>query len=220
MVEPMATDDPSASEPRDRRRSLIVALAIVVALLVFLVGYLLGRGPSETAASASPSATVTPSPTIASSAPSATETPPPSPTGTTSEPGGDELPDDTLFVQLADLQGGEDGPPTVDYDLAYFYTGEQASQEAAARGMDPPEAGYLIVNDNPKLRHAPLSEDFSVKYLPEGSGLSTPVKAHQAQFLGWLAGSVQTDFPSTDASWWWITLENGEITTVKQQYLP
>jgi len=215
----MATDDPSASEPRDRRRSLIVALAIVVALLVFLVGYLLGRQPSGTEASASTTPTFVPSPTNTST-PSTTETPSPSPTGTASEPGGDEVPDDTLFVQLADLQGGEDGPPAVDYDLAYFYTGEQASQEAAARGMDPPEAGYLIVNDNPRLRHAPLADDFSVKYLPEGSGLSSPVKAHQAQFLGWLAGSVQTDFPSTDASWWWITLENGEITTVKQQYLP
>jgi hypothetical protein len=31
---------------------------------------------------------------------------------------------------------------------------------------------------------------------------------------------VQTDVQATDASWWWITLENGEITTVKQQYLP
>jgi hypothetical protein len=219
----MATAEPPASEPRGRRTSLLVGLAIIVALLVFLVGFLLGRRPDETAASASPSASSTPTPTPtvrASTSPSSTRSATASSSATAAEPAGDDLSDDTYFVRLVDLEGGEDGPPTATYDLASFYTGEQASQEAAARGMDPPENGYLIVNDNLKLRHAPLADDFSVKYLPEGSGLSTPVKAHPSQFLGWLGGSVQTDFPSTDSSWWWITLKDGQINTIKQQYLP
>ena len=103
----------------------------------------------------------------------------------------------------------------------YFLTGEQADQAAAARGMETPVPnGYFIVNDNPKLRRTPLADTFAVKYIPEGSGSSTPVKAHPAQFLGWLGGSVQTDFPPADTSWWWITIADGKITTIKQQYLP
>lgn len=214
----MSTNDAAPSGARDRRTSLIVALVIALALVVFLVGYLLGRS-SDRAATPSASASIASAPTAStpSPSPSATSTPGP----TTTEPTGNELPDDTYFVQLSDLEGGEEGPVLVVYDLAYFLTGEQADQEAAARGLETPVPnGYFIVNDNPKLRRTPLSDTFSVKYLPEGSGLSTPVKAHQSQFLGWLGGSVQTDFPPADTSWWWLTIDNGEITTIKQQYLP
>jgi hypothetical protein len=204
---------------RDRRTSLLVGLVIVVAMLVFLVGYLLGRAndTAAPAASAEPSLPVTPSPKASPSASEATPTPIPS----SSEPGGDGLPDDAYFVQLADLEGGEDGPSVVVYDLAYFLTGQQADDAAAARGLETPVPdGYFIVNDNHKLRNAPLADDFSVKYIPEGSALTTPVKAHAAQFLGWLSGSVQTDFPPKDTSWWWVTLHDGHITLIKQQYLP
>lgn len=213
----MSTNDAAPSGARDRRTSLIVALVIALALVVFLAGYLLGRS-SDRAATVSVSASIAPSAT-ASTPPSPSVTSAPSPT--TTEPTGDELPDDTYFVQLSDLEGGEEGPVLVVYDLAYFLTGEQADQEAAARGLETPVPnGYFIVNDNPKVRRTPLSDTFSVKYIPEGSGLSTPVKAHQSQFLGWLGGSVQTDFPPADTSWWWLTIDNGEITTIKQQYLP
>jgi hypothetical protein len=216
----MSTNGTAPTGARDRRTSLIVALAIALALVVFLAGYLFGRGSGETA-SPSVSTSLAPSPTEAPPSPSVSVSSEPSPSPTTTEPTATELPDDTYFVQLADLQGGEAGPPVVVYDLAYFLTGQQADQEAAARGMETPVPnGYFIVNDNPKLRTTPLSETFSVKYIPEGSGLSTPVKAHQSQFLGWLGGSVQTDFPPVDTSWWWITIDNGEITTIKQQYLP
>jgi hypothetical protein len=219
----MSTNGASPKAMRDRRTSYLVALAIVVALIVFLGGYLLGRGPdrattSDTAASAfpSPSETASPEPSASASA-----SPEPTASPGTTEPGGDKLPDDTYFVQLSDLQGGEEGPPVIGYDLAYFLTGEQADQEAAARGMETPVPdGYFIVNDNHKLRMAPLADTFSVKYIPEGSGASTPVKAHAAQFLGWLGGSVQTDFPSKDTSWWWITIADGEVTLVQQQFLP
>jgi hypothetical protein len=213
----MSTDGTAPGGARDRRTSLIVALAVAVALLVFLVGYLLGRGSDPAAA---PTATVATAPTSAApSSPSPTTEPTPSPT--TTEPGSTTLPDDTYFVQLSALEGGEDGPPVVVYDLAYFLTGEQADQEAAARGMETPVPdGYFIVNDNPKLRRAPLSDSFSVKYIPTDSGNSTPVKAHQSTFLAWLGGSLQTDFPPKDTSWWWITIADGSITTIKQQYLP
>ena len=124
-------------------------------------------------------------------------------------------------MQLTDIQGGEEGPLQLQYDLAYFLTGDEANQAAADRGLETPVPNdYFIVNDNPKLRLTPLEGVYSVKYIPEGSGLSTPVKAHEAQFLGWMGETVQTDFPSKDTSWWWITIENGSVTKIQQQYLP
>ena len=62
--------------------------------------------------------------------------------------------------------------------------------------------GYFIVNDSHRTRFAPLADSFGVRYIPEGN--SRPVKAHNAQFLGWLGETTQSDFPPKETSWWWI----------------
>jgi len=216
----MAANGHRPAEPRDRKKAMIVG-AIVAALLVFGLGYLLGSGSTDQHAAASPAITTTP-PTSESPSPTPSERTSPSPSGIpTAEPAGDTLPDGRYFVQLTDIQGGEEGPLQLQYNLAYFLTGADANQAAADRGLETPVPNdYFIVNDNPKLRLAPLEGVYSVKYLPEGSGLSTPVKAHEAQFLGWMGESVQTDFPPKDTSWWWITIANGSVTKIEQQYLP
>jgi hypothetical protein len=198
---------------RRRRRNAIVIAAVVIGLLVFVVGYVLGAGDGENAAS--------PSPTAATSGPSATHAPVAGSASASSspEPSGDELPDGKYFVRLTDLQGGEDGPLLIRYDLAYFYTGDEANQIAAARGDETPVPNDdYIVNDNPKLRFAPLAEHFAVSYIPEGTG--ELVKAPQDRFLVWLDQTEQTDFPPKDISYWWITVEGGEVTKIEQQYLP
>jgi hypothetical protein len=215
----MATNGHRPAETRDRKKALIVG-AVIAAVLVFGLGYLLGTGGDEQAA-VSPTAT-TPAPTSETSSPTPTDKPSPTPSAiATDEPSGDTLPDGRYFVQLTDIQGGEEGPLLLQYDLAYFLTGEEANQAADDRGLETPVPNdYLIVNDNPKLRLTPLEGVYSVKYIPEGSGLSSPVKAHEAQFLGWMGESVQTDFPPKDTSWWWVTIENGSVTKIEQQYLP
>ena len=216
----MSTNGHRPAEARDRKKALIVG-AIVAALLVFGLGYLLGSGGSDEQAAVSPPVTtVLPSSEAPSPTPTQTASPTPSAIPT-AEPAGDTLPDGQYFVQLTDIQGGEEGPLQLQYDLAFFLTGEDANQAAADRGLETPVPNdYLIVNDNPKLRLTPLEGVYSVKYIPEGSGLSTPVKAHVAQFLGWMGETVQTDFPPKDTSWWWITIENGSVTKIEQQYLP
>jgi hypothetical protein len=196
-----------------RRRNAIIIGAIVLGLLVFGVGYVLGTSGDETAASTTPT----------SLPPTSAEPTDPSPTSSSSsspEPSGDELPDGKYFVQLSDLQGGGDGPFLVHYDLAYFYTDDEANQVAASRGDETPVPnGVYIVNDNPKLRTAPLADGFSVRYIPEGSGSET-VPAPQDRFLAWLGDTEQTDFPSKDITYWWITVDGGEVTKIEQQYLP
>ncbi len=206
----------------DNRRRLIVVGLIVLALLVFGGGYVLGQGNGgESAASTSTPPIATSPPSVE---PSASETETPSKTATptadpTAEPG-DELGDGKHFVRLTDIQGGEEGPLQLQYDLAYFLTGEEANQAAADRGLETPVPNdYLIVNDSHKLRLTPLAGTYGVKYIPEGN-CCQPVKAHTAQFLEWMGQTNQTDFPPKESSWWWIAIAGGEVTQIKQQYLP
>lgn len=227
----MSTNGHHASpETGHKRRNLLMIGAIVVALLVFGGGYAIGRSTNATE-SASPS--LAPSPTTTH-----THTPKPSPIQSetqseselpsesgsadpnpTAEPLGDTLPDGRYFVRLNDLQGGEDGPLLVKYDLAYFLTGADADQAAKDRGLETPVPdGYFIVNDSHRTRFAPLADSFGVRYIPEGN--SRPVKAHNAQFLGWLGETTQSDFPPKETSWWWITIAGGEAAKVEQQFLP
>jgi len=209
------------------RRTLLIVGAIVLALLVFGGGYALGRGNDAPEAAASSD---TPSPTVAhtrSPKPTPTDTPSPSESESetaspdpTAEPEGDTLPDGRYFVRLNDLEGGEAGPPAVRYDLAYFLTGADADQAAKDRGLETPVPdGYFIVNDSHRMRVVPLADAYGVKYIPEGN-CCQPVKAHNAAFLGWLGETQQSDFPPKDTSWWWITIESGQITSVNQQFLP
>jgi len=197
-----------------RRRNVIIVAAIVVGLLVFVVGYVLGSDGGEIAASSSPSTTTPPS----SAADSPSRSPEPS---SSPEPSGDELPDGKYFVRLTDLQGGQGGPHLIRYDLAYYYTGDEANRIAASRGDETPVPNDVyVVNDNPKLRVVPLADRFTVQYLPEGSGLTDTVPASQDQFLVWLGETQQTDFPPKDSTYWWITINGGEVTTIDQQYQP
>lgn len=206
----------------NRRRLLIVA-AIVLALLVFGGGYVLGQSDDETAAPTTtapgPSETATPKPSRSASESESATASPSSSTIPTAEPA-DHLTDGKYFVRLTDIQGGEEGPLQLQYDLAYFLTGAEANQAAADRGLETPVPNdYLIVNDTHKLRLTPLAGTYGVKYIPEGN-CCQPVKAHAAQFLQWMGQTNQTDFPPKETSWWWITIEGGEVTQIKQQYLP
>ena len=117
----MATNGHRPAETRDRKKALIVG-AVVAALLVFGLGYLLGTGGDEQAA-ASP-ATTAPARPRDELADRPTDKSSPTPSAVaTPEPGGDTLPDGRYFVQLTDIQGGEEGPLLLQYDLAYFLTG-------------------------------------------------------------------------------------------------
>jgi len=202
----------SDAHPRRRRNAIVVA-AIVVGLLVFVLGYVLGSNGGEAAASVSPSPAVSPT-----GAP--TSHPSPHPTSSPL-PSGEELPDGRYFVRLHDLQDGDAGEKLIRYDLAYYYTGDEANQVAASRGDETPVPNDVyIVNDNPKLRTAPLETDFTVRYIPVGSTATDPVLGSQDRFFLWISGTAPTDFPSRNTSYWWITIHSDEVTTIEQQYQP
>ena len=139
---------------------LIVGL-IVLAVLAFGGGYLLAKDGGGSSPSPSPTRTRSPKPT---KEPTVTPSPSASASASTSasaSPSGSPvLEDGRHFVYPKDASAS--GTWSLTFDLAYFYTDEDAIREC---GPDVPN-GYCIVNDNPTLRTLPVSRSVAVRYIP------------------------------------------------------
>jgi hypothetical protein len=200
--------DRSSTARARRQRNATIAIIGVVGLAAFVGGFAIANldDGGTTAASSSPSRTKSRS---ASASASASVSTPPSVA----------VADGRYFVQTHAVKGGEDRPLLLSYDLAYFYTGDQAVQVAEKRGDPPPESGYYIVNDNPRLRVVPVASDATVMYVPQ-TICCEPVDGDLGAWALSVNGTAQTDYPDPDIAWWWIRVSSGEITTIEQQYLP
>lgn len=110
---------------------------------------------------------------------------------------------------------------TVDYAL--FLTGQEAADAAAAHGDEsPPPNDYYIVNDNPKLRQFEVDSNRlkKVKLYTYAEGVDTD--GYEIDFTQWaqmyrgtlMNGQFVKDLP------YWITIENGKIVALEEQYLP
>jgi hypothetical protein len=217
-----ANDEPGGPAADARRRQIRAVIAVVVlVLLAFGTGALMAvlAADDEPAVAQSPSASPNDSPT---GSPRATGTPEPSKSSSV-EPGGeptpvgDVLPDGRHFVRVAavvDLGAGR----AVRFDLAYFLEDEPA-EEAAAEHGDEAVNGYYIVNDNPKLRTAPIAPDVKVTYISTARCCNS-VKGDLDAWAESVNGMVQSDYPPADSTWWWFTARDGRVTAIDQQYLP
>lgn len=194
---------------RAKRTALVVG-AIALALLSIGAGALIALSDDAERAE-----TTTPTPSE-----SPTQTPEPSEASETPEPsvsGSPILEDGRHFVYVESATQRENESTTVRFDLAYFYRGARADQEAAERG-DEVVNDYYIVNDNPRLRTLRLADDVEVAYIPE----SACCELQPGNIDAWLEGVLETDptdYPGTNVPWW-FTVEGGEITRIVQQYLP
>ncbi len=197
-------------DERSNRNALTIG-AIALALLSVVAGALIALSDDAepvAAPSPTPGATATVEPT-GSTEP--TETP---------EPSRSESPileDGHHFVYVTSASRLEDGTSAVEFDLALFYVGERAEQEAAERD-DEVVNGYYIVNDNDRLRTLPLAEEVEVDYIP----VDACCDLQSGDVNAWLEAVLETnptDYGGTDVPWW-FTVDGGEITRIEQQYLP
>jgi hypothetical protein len=190
-----------------RQGTITIAIVATVGIAAFIGGFALASKDdgNTAAASSTPSRSRSQSRTASASA--------------STSPSGAVVTDGKYFVQTRSVEGGEDGPLVLSYDLAYFYTGDQATQIAQQRGDPPPESGYYIVNDNPRLRSVPVADDAEVRYIPE-TRCCDPVPGNLDAWALSVNGTAQTDYPNPDITWWWIAVSSGEITSIEQQYLP
>jgi hypothetical protein len=195
-----------------QRRTAIVAGAVVLGLLSVVAGALiaLSDDDSDRATTPSASASATQQQPLPSESPSPSSSPSPKPA---------EIEDGKHFVYVTDAARLQDGSATITFDLAYFLTDGEGEQAAAEHG-DEFVNGYYIQNDNPKLRTVPLADDVVVRYIPVDAPDATELQ--RGNLDAWLESILetnQTDYPGTTVPWW-ITVREGEIVRIAQQYLP
>jgi hypothetical protein len=195
-----------------RRTPLIGTVAVAVALLATVTGC----GPkSGTAAQAGG-----PVPSQSAAAPAASDAPAASaPASASPTP---VLPDGRSPVYLTTVDAGH---RTLTFDLIEFLTGDAAKQawKKANPGSseDGPDDDYFIVNDNPKLRTLPVSATVAVSVLQNDGGSPDPTSISWAALPGYLT-KVKPDTSDHQLSYnpFWLTVQNGQIVKIEEQFIP
>jgi hypothetical protein len=123
------------------------------------------------------------------------------------------------YVRSVDPAAG-----TIEFDLAYFLSGQEANDAYhAAGGTGPVPNDHFVVNDNPMLRTLTLAPDVRLRLLDWNHCCETFFDGDLSLFAQ--AIREQTDVADGDLiyrgqSSWWITIENGVVTQIEEQYSP
>ncbi|MDH3540530.1 MAG: GerMN domain-containing protein [Acidimicrobiia bacterium] len=124
-------------------------------------------------------------------------------------PGTGELPDGEWFGFVNDVT--EDA---VIFDLACWFTGTAAEQAAAEDGEEsPPPNDYYVRNVNATLRTVPVAAGAEVNWLPD---TGDPTTATTVDFMTWLAQRDSRLFQPGI----WLTVADGSVTFVEEQFVP
>ncbi|MGH9233539.1 MAG: hypothetical protein ACRD0R_09420 [Acidimicrobiales bacterium] len=118
------------------------------------------------------------------------------------------------------LTGLDVGSRTVEFDLIQWLTGEAAREAYTADNPDDP--GYppndlYVVNDNPRLRVLPVADDVPVTVLEHGY---EPMGVTFEELPAFVADDV---FPDDVWLWhnpFWLTVRDGTIIDIEEQYTP
>jgi hypothetical protein len=222
---------PPGEGPGSRRWIVVVVVVVLLALVGTIASIALGGDDEEQAAGVTdePSVTAPTSPT-GTTGPS---TGPTGPTGSTdatgsSNPGCSGTPtpatlaDGTYFgfLESIDVSSGVSG-----FDLACFYTGDEANEQAAARGDEVPVPNDVyIVNDNPSTRDVPVDPSVELLLIDWNACCETSPGAQLDAFASALG---EQDLVEIDGfryagglSPYWITIEEGQIVGIEEQFLP
>jgi hypothetical protein len=120
---------------------------------------------------------------------------------------------------------------TIEFDLAYFLTGEEANRayQEATGETGPVPNDYYVVNENPRLRELPFADDLRLRLLDWTECCDTFFEGEIGPFAE--AIEEQTDVLVDDVrgkddviyrglSSWWITIEDGVVVEIEEQYTP
>lgn len=210
----------------NRAAAVIATVAVAGAILGGAVVYLATRSKQPAQApqpradqTSTPDATETPSPP-------ATSTPSEEPTMTPGETTGtagsdatrstDVLDQPTLVVDWS--RSGDRIRLALDY-IQLLY-GDDANREAARRGLEVPVPNdYLIVNDNPRLRVFPVNPGIMVHVLYNDDGTMT-YEGRDISLDAWYSRLTGPLTEQYSGSYFLVTVRDGEITRIAQQYTP
>jgi hypothetical protein len=124
------------------------------------------------------------------------------------------------FVESVDLDSGMMG-----FDLACFYSGEEANEQAAQRGDEVPVPNDVyIVNDNTTIRDVPVDPSTELLLIDWNECCETSPGAELDAFASAIA---EQDFVQIGGrqyagslSPYWVTIENGQVVLIEEQFLP
>lgn len=122
---------------------------------------------------------------------------------------------------------------SVDFDLACFFVGDAATIAAAEDGAEsPPPNDYHIRNVNPLVRTLEVSSatevtlfggDDSDETIPEVTVSLDEWVALFDDGRPWVGESPPSEYwflPAAGGTPYWLTMENGTVSQIRQQYLP
>jgi hypothetical protein len=191
IVSPQAT--PTAS-----RRLLHFSAALLTLVLTAVLGGCGGGSDQPSGAAGTTATTTAPASTAAGPA--------------TSEP-----------VVLADgrhpvyLKSVDPDQPSITFDLIQFFTGDAATKAAAEDNEEsPPPNDYYIRNVNPRLRTLPVRADAPITV----NVLAAQATGSATKDVSVTLAKLATWFPNPGTPPFWITVEQGQVTKMAQQYLP
>jgi hypothetical protein len=191
------------------RRTRIVCLALSASMVLAACG----DDDEDTATDDTTSTTAEATTTTTEAEPTTTTTAAPPSTeepgeiGDSDDTGRSELEDGRHFGYWASFEIG-DTIAFGELDLAYFLTGPDAEAAAAERG-DEVNNDYYVVNDNPKLRTLIAHGDTEVMVLADPGGPDL-VPSNVADFA----------VDRHESSGFWVTIEDGIVTKIEEQYVP
>lgn len=229
---PPAPPDPTTPGGSGGRRAWIV-VALVVALVALggvIAAIALGGddeeravGPTITAPTSS-TGTTDPStqPTGSTGFTGSTGVTGPANPGCSGTPAPATLADGTYFGFVESIGMGSDA---MAFDLACFYSGDEANEQAAQRGDEVPVPNDVyIVNDNPATRDIPVDPGTELRLIDWNACCETSPGA-ELDALG--TAIAEGDFVEIDGrryagglSPYWITIEDGRVVLIEEQFLP
>jgi hypothetical protein len=123
------------------------------------------------------------------------------------------------FVEQVDPSDG-----TMVFDLAYFLTGRAANEAAAEHGDEVPVPNdYYIVNDNDRLRTLTLAENAELSLLDWNHCCDERFDGDLETFARAIdEGTFEAGgfVYNGTLSPYWVTVHDGEIVRIEEQYLP
>lgn len=124
-------------------------------------------------------------------------------------PGEGELPDGEWFGYALTAEADE-----LEFDLACWFTGDAAARAAAEDGEEsPPPNDYYVRNANATTRAVSIAADAEVVWYPN---FGDPSSEATADYADWVIGIEDRDFmPGI-----WIVIDNGEVVTISEQWVP
>jgi hypothetical protein len=131
------------------------------------------------------------------------------PEGAGCTPGSDDLPDGRWYGQVEEV-----GEGTLEFNLMCWFSGDEAMKAAEEDGRDPQDVtnDYYVRDHNPALRELPWEADAPALHYPTGD----PANTQELTMTEWVglfeAGDVYLNV--------WLTVEDGEIRSLDEQWVP